>query len=242
MTVVAVTAPRRPVDGTPRVALNVAYIEALERAGLTPLILPTLIEPGRAAEALDAVAGLVLSGGEDVDPSRYGALPHPQLGTVDPRRDAVETELVRVALARRLPVLAICRGVQILNVALGGTLYQDLATERPGPIDHADVAGRHPVHVDADTLLFRTLGRGEITANSRHHQAVKTVGQGLRVVARAPDGVIEAVELGQPAGQWLLGVQWHPENLVETELFTGFARAVDGARAVPAVRAVEAVG
>ncbi|HWZ29318.1 MAG TPA: gamma-glutamyl-gamma-aminobutyrate hydrolase family protein [Gemmatimonadales bacterium] len=241
MTVVAVTAPLRPVDGTPRVALNVAYIEALERAGLTPLVLPTLIDPRRAAEALDAVGGLVLSGGEDVDPTRYGAAPHPRLGTVDPRRDAVETELIRAALARRLPVLAICRGAQILNVAMGGTLYQDLASERPGPIDHADAQVRHPVRVDADTLLLRTLGSREITANSRHHQALKAVGEGLRVAARAPDGVIEGVELAQPASQWLLGVQWHPENLVETELFTGFARAVAAVGAAP-VRAVEAVG
>jgi putative glutamine amidotransferase len=235
MTVVAVTAPRRPVDGTPRVALNVAYIEALERAGLTPLVLPTLIDPRRAADALDAVGGLVLSGGEDVDPSRYGATPHPRLGTIDPRRDAVESELIRAAQARRLPVLAICRGVQILNVALGGTLYQDLASERPGPIDHADVQSRHEVRVDADTLLHRTLGSREITANSRHHQALKTVAPGLRVVAHAPDGVIEGVELAQPAGQWLLGVQWHPENLVEAGLFSGFARAVQGVAAVEAV-------
>jgi putative glutamine amidotransferase len=232
MTVVAVTAPRRPVDGIPRVALNVAYVEALERAGLTPLVLPTLIDPRRAAEALDAVAGLVLSGGEDVDPSRYGAPPHPRLGAIDPRRDAVETELVRTALARRLPILAICRGVQILNVALGGTLYQDLATERPGPIDHADVAGRHPVRVDTGTLLFRTLGSREITANSRHHQAVNAVAGALRVVARAPDGVIEGVELAEPGDQWLLGVQWHPENLVEMGLFAGFAGAVAAVEAV----------
>ena len=235
MTVVAVTAPRRPVDGTPRVALNVAYVEALDRAGLTPLVLPAFIDPARAADALDAVGGLVLSGGEDVDPSRFGATPHPALGTVDPRRDAVETELIRAALARRLPVLAICRGVQILNVALGGTLYQDLATERPGPIDHADPRGRHPVQVDADTLMYRTVGTREITANSRHHQALNTVAPALRVVARAPDGVVEGVELAQPAGPWLLGVQWHPENLGEAGLFTGFAAAVHAARAVEAV-------
>jgi putative glutamine amidotransferase len=245
MTVVAVTAPRRPVEGTPRVALNVAYVEALERAGLTPLVLPTLIDPRRAADALDAVGGLVLSGGEDVDPALYGAPPHPALGTVDPRRDAVEIELIRAAQARRLPVLAICRGIQILNVAMGGTLYQDLASERPGPIDHADMQSRHPVQVDADTLLSRTLGSREIIANSRHHQALKTVAPGLRVVARAPDGVIEGVELAQPTGQWLLGVQWHPENLVEAGLFSGFAGAVEAGRAGragQAVRPVEAVG
>ena len=136
-------------------------------------------------------------------------------------------------------MLAICRGVQILNVAMGGTLYQDLASERPGPIDHADVKSHHAVRVDADTLLFRTLGSREITANSRHHQALKSVAPGLLVVARAPDDVIEAVELAQPNGHWLLGVQWHPENLLEAGLFSGFAGAVQAGRSV---RAVEAVG
>ena len=235
MTVVAVTAPRRPVDGTPRVALNTAYVEALEGAGLTPLVLPAMIDPERAARALDAVGGLVLSGGEDVDPARYGAARHPRLGATDPRRDDVEAALIRAARERALPVLAICRGAQILNVALGGTLYQDLGSERPGPIDHADVTGRHPVAIDADTLLQRTLGSRELTANSRHHQAIKDVAPGLVVVARAPDGVIEGVELAVPGDQWLLGVQWHPENLAEAGLFRGFAEAV---RAVRAARAV----
>jgi len=226
MTVVAVSAPRRTDAGRTRVALNAAYVESLERAGLTPLVLPTVLDPARAGSALDAVRGLVLSGGEDVDPAGYGAAPHPRLGAIDPHRDAVEAELVRAARARRMPVLAICRGVQILNVALGGSLYQDLATERPGPIDHADSAGRHGVRVDAGTLLRRTLGRGEITANSRHHQAVKEPAPALAVVARAPDGVVEGVELRDPDGQWLLGVQWHPEDLDEAGLFRGFAEAV----------------
>lgn len=225
MSVVAVTAPRRAIDGAPRVALNVAYVEALERVGLTPLALPTLIDPRRAAGALDAMAGLVLTGGEDVDPARYGAARHPRLGEVDPRRDAVEIELIRAARSRGLPVLAICRGVQILNVALGGTLYQDLSTECPGPIDHADTDGRHPIAVDAGTLMARALGRRELDVNSRHHQAVRVPAPDLRVVARAPDGVIEGVELAGP-GPWLLGVQWHPEDLTEAGLFAAFAEAV----------------
>lgn len=232
MTVVVITAPRRPVDGTPRVALNTAYVEALERAGLTPLVLPAMIDPDRAAGALEAVGGLVLSGGEDVAPSRYGAAPHPRLGDTDPRRDEVEAALIRAARERALPVLAICRGLQILNVALGGTLFQDLAAERPGPIDHADTAGRHDVRIEADTLLHRTVGSRALIANSRHHQAIRDVAPGLVVTARAPDGVIEGVELAVPGEQWLLGVQWHPENLTEAGLFRGFADAVRAARAV----------
>lgn len=231
MRLVAVTAPQRPGAGSPRIALPVAYLQSLEDAGLTPLLLPTTLEPRSAAGALDAVSGLVLSGGEDVDPSRYGAAPHPRLGPIDAHRDAVEIELVRAARTRGIPVLAICRGLQVVNVALGGTLYQDLASERPGPIDHTDDAGRHPVCLDAGSLMARTLGAGEITANSRHHQAVRDPAPALRVVARAPDGVVEGVERADPeGGPWLLGVQWHPEDLPDAGLFRGFARAVEAAR------------
>lgn len=230
MTVVAVTAHRRTDGGRERVALNVAYVDALERAGLAPLILPTSLDPSRAADALDAVRGLVLSGGADVDPARYGALPHRKLGALDPRRDEVEIALVHAARTRRLPVLAICRGLQILNVALGGTLYQDLPDQCPGPIGHAQ--GEHAVTIDPPSLLGRTIGQARITANSRHHQALKDVAPALAVVARAPDGVVEGVELRHPEGQWLLGVQWHPEDMVETELFRGFAEAVAGVEAL----------
>ena len=229
MTVVAVTAARRTDGGRERVALNVAYVAALERAGLSPLILPTSLAPSRAAEALDSLRGLVLSGGEDVDPARYGAPPHPKLGARDGRRDEVEIALVHAARSRRLPVLAICRGVQLLNVALGGTLYQDLPDECPGPVGHAQ--DEHEVTIDPASLLGRTIGRARITANSRHHQALRDVAPPLAVVARAPDGIVEGVELRHPEGQWLLGVQWHPEDMVETELFRGFAEAVAGVEA-----------
>src|SRR6059058_3397875 len=142
--VVAVSATRRTDGGRERVALNIAYVRALTHAGLVPLLVPPVLDPDAACAALDRVQGLVLTGGEDVEPSRYGAPPHPKLGETDAARDAVELALIAGAERRRLPILAICRGIQILNVALGGTLYQDLASERgEGPIDHTDTSARH---------------------------------------------------------------------------------------------------
>ena len=230
--VVAVTAPRRQVDGRERVTLNTAYVRALDRAGLVPLALPTMLAPERATQALQAsgVRGLVLTGGEDVDPARYGATPHPKLEDRDPARDAAELALIAAARERRVPILGICRGIQILNVALGGTLYQDLASERPGPTAHTGDDVRHTVRIEPGSLLEKTLGTGSTTVNSRHHQAIRDLAPGLRAVAWAEDGLIEAVEAADSNAPWTLAVQWHPEdlpeNLNERTLFDGFAKAV----------------
>ncbi len=222
---VAVTAPRRMVNDRERVTLNTAYVRALESAGLVPLAVPTMLAPDRASAALAAVRGLVLTGGEDVTPELYRSKPHPKLGDVDGVRDAAELALIAAARQRRMPILAICRGIQILNVALGGTLYQDLASERPGPISHDD-AGDHPVRVAAGSVLERTLGTRSAVVNSRHHQAIRDLAPGLRAVAWADDGVIEAVEPAAGDAPWMLAVQWHPEDLTERALFEGFAQAV----------------
>ena len=226
--VVAVTAPRRQVDGRERVTLNTAYVRALDAAGLVPLALPTMLAPERAAAALQngSVRGLVLTGGEDVEPARYGASPHPKLEETDAGRDAVELALITAARARRLPILAICRGIQILNVAFGGTLYQDLPSERPGPVTHVGDAGRHTIRVEPGSLLERTLGSRTATVNSRHHQAIRDLAPELRATAWAEDGVIEGVEPADTSAPWTLAVQWHPEDLTERALFDGFARAV----------------
>jgi putative glutamine amidotransferase len=226
--VVAVTAPRRQVEGRERVTLNTAYVRALDRAGLVPLAVPTMLAPERAASALQAsgVLGLVLTGGEDVEPARYGRAPHPKLEDTDPARDAAELALIAVARERRLPILAICRGIQILNVALGGTLYQDLGSERPGPITHTGNDSRHAIRVEPGSLLERTLGTRSATVNSRHHQAIRDLAPGLRAVAWAEDGLIEAAEPSDAGEPWTLAVQWHPEDLTERALFDGFARAV----------------
>jgi len=223
---VAVTAPRRLVDGRERVTLNTAYVRALESAGLVPLAVPTMLAADRAGAALAAVRGLVLTGGEDVAPERYGAAPHPRLGEVDPVRDAAELALIQAARARHVPILAICRGIQILNVALGGTLYQDLASERPSVVPHSDETSRHAVRVAAGSLLERTLGTRAATVNSRHHQAIRDLAPGLKAVAWADDGVIEGAEPASPHEAWIVAVQWHPEDLTERALFEGFAQAV----------------
>ena len=224
--IVAVSATRRIDAGRERVALNTAYVYALMRAGLVPLLVPPVLDPEAACAALDGVHGLVLTGGEDVDPGRYGATPHPKLGETDRARDAVELALVAGAERRRLPVLGICRGIQVLNVALGGTLYQDLASERPGPVDHADTRSRHALRIEAGTLLHRTLEAVDASVNTRHHQAIRDVAPALRANAWAEDGVIEGAERKDPRAPWALAVQWHPEDDVENALFRGFADAI----------------
>ena len=235
---VAVTATSRADQGAPaRVRLNAAYVRALEAAGLVPIVVPPLAAPDAALPLLDVVAGLVLTGGEDVDPARYGASPHPALGPVARDRDETELALVAGARARGLPTLAICRGIQVLNVALGGTLVQDLPTERAGAVAHdpggARAARVHEVAVTPGSRLAGALGATRATVNSFHHQAVDRVAEGLVVTAHAPDGVVEGIESPDDAW-WAVGVQWHPEELATTPepwdraLFAAFASRVRG--------------
>jgi putative glutamine amidotransferase len=224
--IVAVTAPCRTDDGRERVALNSAYVRALVRAGLLPVIVAPILDPGRAPETLDHARGLVLTGGEDVDPARFGAAPHPKLGATDPARDAVELALIAAARARGLPILAICRGIQILNVALGGTLYQDLPSERPSATQHAGPNARHILRVEPGTVTHRAVGATSTSVNSRHHQAIRDLAPGLRATAWAADDLIEGVEPTNGARPWTLAVQWHPEDDVEIGLFETFAEAV----------------
>ena len=224
--VVAVSAARRTDAGRERVAVNIAYVRALIGAGLVPLLVPPVLDADAACAALDRVQGVVLTGGEDVEPTRYGAPPHPKLGETDAARDAVELALIAGAARRGLPVLAICRGIQIINVALGGTLYQDLASERAGRIDHADPSVRHALRIEPESLLHRTLGTVTASVNSRHHQAIRDLAPALRATAWADDGVIEGAERRDGAAPWTLAVQWHPEDDVEGALFRGFAQAI----------------
>lgn len=194
--------------------LYTSYIHALEQIGLAPLLVTPAHTPASIAALLDVSCGIVLSGGEDVDPARYGAEPSPALGAVTPARDEMEFLALQCALDRRMPVLGICRGAQVLNVHFGGTLYQDIATERPGDLVHEQTEPwnkrSHRAAVDCDSMLCRIVGDEQLFINSFHHQAVKALGRGLRVVARAEDGLIEAIE--HDDYPWLLGVQWHPER------------------------------
>jgi putative glutamine amidotransferase len=233
---VAVTATTRADDGVSRVRLSTAYLEALQAAGLTPIVVPPLADANGGIDAiLDIASGLVLTGGEDVDPAHFGAGRHPHLGTVHPGRDATELALIRGAKARGLPVLAICRGIQVLNVALGGTLIQDIPTERPSAIAHDSDGPRsqrtHTVQLAPDARLTQAIGRQAILVNSFHHQAIDTRAASLVETAVAPDGLIEAVETPRDNSWWVIGIQWHPEDLVRSPeswdraLFAAFGTA-----------------
>ena len=233
-TLVAVTATVRQVEGVDRVRLNAAYLRALESVGLIPIVVPPLKDAAAAVRVLDAVAGLLLTGGEDVDPSFYGETAHPRLGPVNCSRDETELALLAAARERELPTLAICRGIQVVNVGLGGTLVQDLASERDDvgahELDEERRSRVHGVRVDPSSRLASIVGAQSVGVNSIHHQAVDRLGESMRVNARADDGVIEGVESDDPAW-WMVGVQWHPEELTTTpepwdrRLFAAFAEA-----------------
>ena len=205
---------RRPEDGGARthgeppkleVALAMPYPEAIERAGGIPVIVP-LLRPDAIGALLDRVDGVCLPGGPDVQPSAYGAEPHPELGPTEPRVDAVELALVRAADRRKLPILAICRGMQLLNVARGGTLHQHLPDVVGSGIQHRQAEhGSIPTHrieTASHSRLRAALGGPALEVNSFHHQAVHALGKGLVATAWAEDGTIEAIENpGRPAGR-----------------------------------------
>ena len=222
-----------------RYAIGAAYVEAVLAAGGIPLVLPPQDE--HAGRLLDALDGLLLSGGGDVEPARYGATEvHPTVYGVSPERDRFEYDLIDAALARDLPLLGICRGIQVMNVALGGTLIQDIATchDGPVPVQHrqqadglaSDAVG-HQVEVLADTVLRRRFPDGTLGVNSFHHQAIETLAPALVPAAVAPDGLIEAVVL--PDRAFVLAVQWHPELMFERhpELLRLFTALVEAATA-----------
>jgi putative glutamine amidotransferase len=237
---VAVTTSLNMKSGShkqPSVFIYTSYIEVLEAIGLAPVLLTPAHSPDTIRSILGACRGLVLTGGEDVDPARYGELPSPALGSVLCERDDMEFAALDVALEVGMPVFAICRGLQVLNVHFGGTLYQDLPTEYPqSKLTHVQTAPwstkAHSVRIEDDSLLCEIVGRDCIDINSFHNQAVKDVAPGLRVVARADDGLIEAVESRENG--WILGVQWHPERHEATapdidpdkRLFAAFRDAV----------------
>jgi putative glutamine amidotransferase len=236
---VAITASTEVVAGRPRVRVNQVYTDALERAGAMPVIVPPL-DPARAEALIDRVDGLVFTGGEDVDARLYGQTPHPKAEPPHAARDRWEIALARAARDRRTPTLAICRGIQVVNVAFGGSLIQDIASQHPSALVHTRSDERttrvHDVTIEAGTRLARAVGRDRITANSMHHQAVGRPGDGVRCVARADDGIVEGVEWADD-GWWMLGVQWHPEELDRTPeswdrtLFGAFVEAVSSASA-----------
>jgi putative glutamine amidotransferase len=222
---VAISPNRKTVD----------YERSVVEAGGDPLVVD--LSSGSPATLLDGVGALLLTGGGDIDPALFGEDRHPAFQEAEPGRDALEIALLLQALATGLPVLAICRGVQVLNVALGGSLIQDIPTQLPLALNHRvptpPNASAHEVHVSAGTRLAALLGLagngGHVPVNSRHHQAPKRIGDGLIVSAVADDAVVEALELADHP--FCIGVQWHPENFVETGEFQSlFNGLIDAAR------------
>jgi putative glutamine amidotransferase len=203
----------------PAVLLPVRYSDQVLRAGGVPVLLPPVPGVAAAAGRLD---GLILTGGGDVDPARYGDRPHPRLERVSAGRDEAELSLLAAALAAGLPILGICRGMQLLNVARGGTLRQHLPDDS-GHRHTPGTFGSHQVRVAPGSRLAQILGHagtgGEISVPTSHHQAVGRLGEGLAATAWATDGVIEAVELDQALHPFALGVQWHPEAGEDPRLF-----------------------
>jgi putative glutamine amidotransferase len=237
--VVGITLRPVTLEGSPeRVLVNRVYCDALERAGATPLGIPTTRDPAVALPLLDRCDALLLPGGPDVDPHRYGEEARAEWRTeAVAELDAVEAAVLQRALELDLPVLAICRGCQLLNVVRGGTLWQDIAVQEAGDAAHdGESAGTprtqtvHPVVLEPDSILSRVLQATVVGTNSLHHQALREIGEGLRVVGRSPDGLVEAVEM--PRRRFVVGLQCHPEEHAATEPWAGrlFAGLVAAAR------------
>jgi putative glutamine amidotransferase len=227
--------PTETAAGRKVVAANDAYLDAIRLAGGVPVILPPVMGRDEIIETLAHLDGVLFTGGKDVDPMRYGeALLNTKVAP-EPERDAFELPLAAEAVERNFPVLAICRGMQVLNVALGGTLWQDIPDQLSDTLPHFQKAPReettHRVDVRRDSLLADLVSRkngDSVGANSFHHQAARVIASRLVPVAHAPDGIVEAVEA--PERDFVLGIQWHPEHLAATraehrELFEGLVRA-----------------
>lgn len=232
------------IDGIPEGlphswVMNSRYYLAAASAGAAPVMLPLLdADPAALRATYERLDGLLLAGGVDMDPVTFGEPPHPRLGRTDAARDAVELALARWAIADGMPVLGLCRGLQVLNVALGGSLFQDIEAEIPGALkhDYFPTSGferdylAHEVSVAAGSRLHEAFGAAVVRVNSMHHQAIKALAPALHVSARAPDGVVEAVE--SDTAQYLVGVQWHPEMFEQSDPGTRrlFERFLDAAR------------
>jgi putative glutamine amidotransferase len=200
-----------------RAYVNSTYLNAIQQAGGVPLPLPPQLSSRSWKRLAAGLDGLLLTGGGDIDPALFGEAPQPTLYDVAPIRDTFEANAARWALEHRLPLLCICRGVQVLNVALGGSLYQDVGTDPGTTLPHSQKEPRdqptHKVRIAPGSRLAEVVGADEVEVNSMHHQALKSLGRGLAAVAWAPDQLVEGVEMPEQPG-FVLGVQWHPEELI----------------------------
>lgn len=224
--------PRLSDQTTGLITVTQTYLDAIHEAGALPVLLPLINDQELYEEMLSRIDGLLLSGGTDIEPSLYGEEKLPACGNNLPLRDQEEFYLCRRAVEMDLPVLAICRGIQVLNCALGGTLYQDIPTQYSRQVNHlrpdALTEQIHSVTLEKDSKLDQIIGKTQVQVNSCHHQGIKTPGAGLRVTARAEDGLTEGVEL--PEKRFVVGVQWHPEAIIHSNpeaqaIFKAFVQA-----------------
>lgn len=218
--VIGISSTIKKHNNTPSVDVNEKYIQAITQAGGVPIVLPIGTEE-MAEQWVSLCDGILLTGGEDVGPYLYHAHPSPQIQKTNEKRDKIESKLIIQAQNQKKPILAICRGLSILNVALGGTLIQDINTYTPNAINHNQQAARsdatHEVEIDESSYLYNILKRSKIRVNSMHHQAIDVLSPALKKVAiTAPDGMIEAVE-GIDENPLVLGIQWHPEELASKD-------------------------
>ncbi|MEO6434239.1 MAG: gamma-glutamyl-gamma-aminobutyrate hydrolase family protein [Tepidisphaeraceae bacterium] len=204
-------------DSSERYLSTITYAAAVEKAGGLPLLLPFAVDHALIPQYVDLLDGICFSGGNDMNPARYGEEWHPKVARMDERREEFEFALIAEVEKRRLPALGVCFGSQLMNVYRGGSLIQFLPEQKPDSLEHRYLKEygltRHPIKLDANSLLGRAIGQSEVSVNTYHKQAVKTIGKGLRVIATAPDGVIEAFE--DPSLLMFVAVQWHPERLIE---------------------------
>jgi putative glutamine amidotransferase len=198
-----------------RYYINQDYVQSILQAGGVPLLIPFMENSIVLQKIVDQCDGLMLSGGEDVDPFLYGEEPLPEIGKIVPERDQIEINVLDLFVKQRKPILAICRGCQLVNVAFGGDLYQDIPCQIPSAINHSQKAPRgyptHSIAVEKESLLYQMMGQDTLLVNSYHHQSIKTLASSLLATAVSKDGVIEAMESKQYP--FLLGVQWHPEGM-----------------------------
>jgi putative glutamine amidotransferase len=227
--VIGIVTSRIQYNKKPIMFLNEAYVQAVLGAGAAPLLIPLGLPEETLRQAVSRLDGVLFSGGGDMAPERYGSQPHPRVDGVDEDRDREELALYAQVLNEGKPFLGICRGIQVLNVAMGGTLYEDILDQHPRAIKHDQYPNiprdylAHAVQITEETRLAKILGKPIVEVNSLHHQGIRRLAPGLKASAHAPDGIVEGVEVpGHPFG---LAVQWHPEHLQAHETMQALMRA-----------------
>ena len=229
LALIGITCGMKTQAGKKVISIPEAYIRAVMRAGGLPVIIPETVSPAEFEGLRQRLDGLLLTGGADVDPARFNGKPNPKVYGIDAQRDEVEINLARLAASTGWPFLGICRGIQVINVALGGTLFTDIADQLPGALKHdydsdtERALEAHTVELETGSTLARILGGHTVRVNSLHHQGIQDIATGLRPIGIAPDHLVEAVEL--PVHPFGLGVQWHPEAMPDSPQMQALFRA-----------------